>query len=94
MYAYFKLFHYLKGDDYEPGPYIFTIPVEETNILVNISITDDDIVEGNEIFILATDEDSLPNRVMLRQICSIMPVTIVDNDSKLHTYDVHMYVHD
>ena len=73
----------MKGDDHEPGPYSFTIPAGETFFPVSISITDDDIVEGNETFILTIDDDSLPNRVMLRQQCSIMDVTIVDDDSEL-----------
>ena len=58
VYTYILHHFIMKGDDHEPGPYSFTIPAGETFFPVNISITDDDIVEGNETFILTIDEDS------------------------------------
>jgi len=69
------------GFDYDSGPYNVTFPAGETFAVFNVSINDDDIVEGNENFTLSVDASSLPNDVTV-----IHPhqstVTITDNDCK------------
>ena len=69
------------GDDYESGPFSITIPAEETSVLFNIHITDNDIFEMNEKFTLAIDPSSLPNRVYEQPNC-MLTVTIVDDDGE------------
>ena len=38
--------HINTGDDYEHGPFSFTIPAGEINVLVNVSLNDDNIFES------------------------------------------------
>jgi len=68
--------------DYDSGPYTVTFLAGQTSVLFNISIIDDSILEGNEIFDLTIDASLLPSRVIV-----VSPhkatVTIVDNDGKL-----------
>ena len=45
--------------DYESGPYTITFVVGVTAVSFSISITDDDILEGNETFYLTIDPSSL-----------------------------------
>ena len=54
-------------------------------ILINISITDDDILEGNETFMLTLSHDSLSNNNDINIVVgnySQTTVTIVDTTSK------------
>ena len=46
--------------DYTSGPYTVTIPAEQTTATFNVSITDDDTFEGNEIFMLTINSSSPP----------------------------------
>ena len=63
--------------------------------MFNISINDDDIVEGNENFILSIDPSSLPNNVTVG-VHNQTTVTIFDNDCKfavwilIHTCECHL----
>ena len=51
MNKYYRFIcYYTEEEDYEPGPYIVEIPAEMTSVSFNISITNDEIFEGNETF--------------------------------------------
>ena len=68
--------------DYNSGPYPVTIPAGETSVTFDVPITDDNILEGNENFMLTIDQSSLPTGV-IRGDPSESTVTIVeDNDGK------------
>ena len=59
-------FYYITGgEDYETGPYTVVIPAGMANVLFNISITNDDIYEGNETFNLIVNVTSLPLNVTI-----------------------------
>ena len=68
--------------DYDSGPYNITFPAGTTSVPFSVSITDDNILENNENFLLTVDLSSLPDN-----ITAIDPyqatVTIVDKDGKL-----------
>ena len=68
--------------DYINGPYTVTFYADITNVSFNVSINDDDILEGNENFILAINQSSLPNNVTVGD-SGEATVTIVDNDGKI-----------
>ena len=70
------------GDDYGSGPYIVTIPAGVTMFPFDIPITDDDILEGNENFMITIDPSMLPDNVTVGDPGQAT-VTIVDDDSKL-----------
>ena len=67
------------GVDYDSGPFDITFPAGETLAVFNVTINDDNIVEGNEKFTLSIDPSSLPSGVTV-----INPnqtaVNIIDND--------------
>ena len=67
--------------DYDSGPYTVTFPAGVTMITFNIPINDDDILEGDEEFMLTIDETSLPTGVTHGTPCKAT-VTIVDDDGK------------
>jgi len=66
--------------DYTSGPYTVTFPAGETSVTFDVPITDD-ILEGNENFMLTIDQSSLPTGVN-RGDPSEATVTIVDDDGK------------
>ena len=68
--------------DYTSGPYTVTIPTGQTTATFNVPINDDDILEGDENFILTIDETSLPTGVT-RGTPAEATVTIVDDDREL-----------
>ena len=68
--------------DYGSGPYAVTFPARVTSVSFKVSLTDDDILEENENFILTINQSSLPNGVTIGDP-SLTIVTIVDNDRKL-----------
>ena len=68
--------------DYESGPYNITFPAGTTSVPFNISITDDDILEDDENFILTVDLSSLPSNITASDPYQAT-VTIVDKDGKL-----------
>ena len=72
------------GVDYDSGPFDITFPAGETLAVFNVSINDDDIVEGNENFTLSINTSSLPDTVANPVQIT---VTIVDDDCK---YSVSM----
>ena len=67
--------------DYTSGPYNVTFPAGQTTATFDVPIIDDNILEGNEIFILTIDETSLPISVT-RGSPGQATVTIVDDDGK------------
>ena len=71
--------------DYEYGPYNFTITAGTTTTAINISITDDNILENNETFHLTIDPSSLPKNVFVNNPFQV-EVTIVDFDCKYTQY--------
>ena len=71
----------LTGVDYDSGPFDITFPAGETLAVFNISINDDDIVEGNENFNISIDPFSPPNGVSVGDP-SQTTVIIVDDDCK------------
>ena len=70
------------NSDYHPGPYNITFPAGETTVSFNISIIDDNIVEGNEVFTLSIDNNALPISVVRLAPYSVS-VIIENDDSKL-----------
>ena len=70
--------HATGGADYDSGPYTAIFSAGMTNISLNISITDDTLLEMNETFVVSINSsgDALP----------VDPdetlVTIVDDDSE------------
>ena len=66
--------------DYISGPYTVTFPAGQTTATFNISITGDNVLEGDENFTLTINETSLPTNVT-RGIGEAT-VNIVDDDRK------------
>ena len=69
------------GDDYGPGIYTVVIPAGMTMVPFNISIVDDNILEGDEDFDIVIVQPTLPDGVT-RGDPGRATVTIVDNDRK------------
>ena len=70
------------GIDYNSGPYNITFSTGVTTVLLNISINNDNILEGNEEFIVSINNSTLPNNV-ITNTSGTATVTIRDDDSKL-----------
>ena len=58
---------YLTGEsiDYNFGPYNLIFPAGITSVSFNVTINDDNILEGNESFILIIAESSLKNQAFM-----------------------------
>jgi len=67
--------------DYNSGPYPVTFPAEVTSVTFDVPITDDNILEGSEKFMLTIDQSSLPGYVFCGNPDEAT-VTIVDDDRK------------
>ena len=67
------------GVDYDSGPFDITFPAGETLAIFNVSINNDNIVEGNENFTLSINSSSLPHDVTVVNPVQTT-VTIVDDD--------------
>ena len=65
--------------DYTSGPYTVTIPAGQTTATFTVPINDDDILEGNENFMLTVSSSSLPDCVT-HGTPSEATVIIMDND--------------
>ena len=74
------------GEDYDSGPYSVKFNAGMTEVTLNVSIVDDDILERNEKFILAVNVSSLPNKVSVGDH-GRATATIVDNDGKYTVAD-------
>ena len=68
--------------DYDSGPYTITINAGQTTATFDVAINDDNILEGNENFMLTINSSSLPTGVT-RGDLGQAAVTIMDNDRKL-----------
>ena len=67
--------------DYTSGPYTVTFPAGQTTATLDVPIIDDNILEGDEDFILTINETSLPTDVTHGSPVEAI-VTIVDDDRK------------
>ena len=76
------IFNSIGSNDYYPGPYNVTFHAGETIVLFNITITDDDMVEGNETFTLSIDTNALPSGVISISPYNVTAI-IMDDDCKL-----------
>ena len=65
--------------DYTSGPYTVTFPAGVTMIAFDVPITDDMILEVDEIFILTINGATLPNGITCNTPGQAT-VTIVDNE--------------
>ena len=67
--------------DYGSGPYEVTFTAGTTEASFNVSLTDDNIFESNENFIITIDPSSLPNNVTVGEPRRVT-VIVVDNDGR------------
>ena len=67
--------------DYGSGTYQVTFTAGTTEALFNVSLTDDNIFERNENFMITIDTFSLPSNVTVGDPNRVT-VIIVDNDGK------------
>jgi len=67
--------------DYNSGPYPVIFPAGVTSVTFDVPITDDNILEGSEKFMLTVDQSSLPDYVFHGNPGEAT-VTIVDDDHK------------
>ena len=68
-------------EDYGSGPYFVTFSSGSTSRSIYIGITDDNVVESTESFILTIDTNSLPTGISLGSRPQ-SAVTISDDDGK------------
>ena len=68
--------------DYDSGPYNITFQAGTTSVPFNVSITDDNILEDDENFLLTVDLSLLPDNITASDPYQAT-VTIVDKDGKL-----------
>ena len=68
------------GVDYDSGPFDITFPAGETLAIFNVSIIDDNIMEGNENFTLSINSSSLPNGVAIGDPGHTTVIIIDDDD--------------
>ena len=69
------------GVDYDTGPYTVIFPAGQTIVPFDVSITDDNICEGDEIFTLTINSTALPSNVGVGNP-GASTVTIVDDEGK------------
>ena len=67
--------------DYGSGPYEVTFTAGTTEASFNVSLTDDNIFESNENFMITIDPSSLPNNVTVGEPRRVT-VIVVDNDGR------------
>ena len=70
------------GVDYTAGPYVVTIPAGDMRASADITINDDNILEGSETFTIEIDSSSLPTGVTVGGTGQAT-VAIDNDDSKL-----------
>ena len=69
--------------DYDSGPYTVVIPAGNDTGILDVSITDDDMLEKNETFQLSIESTSLPSKVFPSRRDrnpSMTTVYIIDDD--------------
>lgn len=69
--------YFIGGVDFSSGPYTVTFPARMTQVSLDVPLTDDNILEGDETFLLVFA--SLPNGVTDSNPF-YAEVTIVDDD--------------
>ena len=67
--------------DFGSGPYEVTFTAGTAEASFNVSLTDDNIFESNENFMITIDPSSLPNNITIGDPGRVT-VIIVDNDCK------------
>ena len=77
--------------DYTSGPYTVTFPAGQTTATFDVPINDDDILEGDEEFILTIISSSLPIGITHGTPYEAT-VTIVDNESKYLVMHVSLFI--
>ena len=75
--------------DYTSGPYTVIFLAGVTMVSFDVPINDDDILEGNENFMLIVNSSSLPDGVV-RGTLSQATVIIMDNDIAISMHFVEM----
>lgn len=86
-----KVIFTIENEDYIHRTHNITFPAGMTSISFDVSIIDDNILEGNENFTLSIDLSSLPYGFIITNSTQAT-ITIVDNDCKyyslllIHTY--------
>ncbi|XP_065884398.1 IgGFc-binding protein-like isoform X2 [Dysidea avara] len=78
------------GVDYISGPYIVTFPAGVTKVSFDVLITDDNILESDEVFNLTIDPSSLPRRVTVTDPSQAV-VTIIDNEIVTVSFNQSVY---
>jgi len=66
------------GGDYTAGPYNVTFPAGQINVSLDITINNDNILEGNETFTIEIDSPSLPTGVTVGG--TSQATVVIDND--------------
>ena len=81
------------GVDYNSGPYSVTFPAGVTSISLNVKINNDNILEGNETFILTIANSFLSNQGFIFTVGAYdkATVTIIDTTSKRYIFTFHEY---
>ena len=75
-------YYYIGNIDYDPAPYVLTIPAGMTSITFNTTmINDDNTLEDNETFYLSINSSSLPSDITAGNPFQVV-VTITDDDCK------------
>ena len=78
-YFVLRLSSCFTGDDYCSGPYSLTFTAGMTRAFLHISITDDNLLEGDEYFIVMIDSSSLISGITVGSLAQVT-VTILDAD--------------
>lgn len=81
LWDYIFLYTWFVANDYVSGPYTATFPAGTNSASFVVSITNDNLLEGNEIFILSLDALLLPRGVTIGQPARAT-VTITDSGGK------------
>jgi len=76
--------------DYFSGPYYIVFTAGMTEAVFNITVNDDDILEGTETFNITINPSSLPNNVTIGGLDEAV-VTIVDNDGEFYQTERHSH---
>jgi len=74
------------GTDYTAGPYTVTILAGDTSASADITINDDNILEGSETFTIEIDSSSLPTGVTVGGTGEA--TVAIDNDDCKLIYDI------
>ena len=73
--------------DYRSGPYEVTFAAGTTEASFNVSLTDDNIFESNENFMITIDPSSLPSDVTVGDPRRVT-VIIMDNDGNHYVHEL------